>query len=187
MTDDNEGFAIHVDQNQPSTLTFADTDGEPILAYDPDNGWLLNVQYYYPFVMQVNEFDATSEALTKARELLAEPLPEACRVFYGRVNLLREWGEPGETSYFLDAHFELNGTLTISGQNLGRNVGRDGEYEYWYGIKAEHLPALLAALGGTPDQNILAFLEQHWSGDAAKELETAIRNSGVEYRFFNYF
>ena len=72
-------------------------------------------------------------------------------------------------------------TLTISGQNLGR------EYEYWYGVAAEHLPALLIALGGTPEQNILAFLEQHWSGDAARKLETAIRNSGVEYRFFDYF
>ena len=183
MADDNEGFEIRVDQNQPPTLTFADTGGEPILAYDPDNGWLLNVQYYYPFVMHVNDFDAVSDALTKAHELLAEPLPEAGRVYYGRVNLLRDWGEPGETSYFLDANFELNGTLTISGQNLGREY----EYEYWYGITAEHLPALLVALGGTPEQNVLAFLQQQWSGDAAKGLESAIRDSGVEYRFFNYF
>jgi len=187
MADDNEGFEIHVDQNQPPTLTFGDTGGEPILAYSPDNGWLLNVQYYYPFVMQVNEFDSISEALNKAHKLLAEPLPEAGRVFYGQVNLLSDWGEPGANSHFLDAHLELNGTLTISGQDLGRTIGRDGEYEYWYGIKAENVPALLVALGGTPGENILAFLEQHWSGAAVSNLETAIRKSGVEYRFFNYF
>lgn len=67
----------------------------------------------------------------------------------GRVNLLRDW-ESREVPVLLDANYDSNGTLTIYGQNLGRTVGRDGEYEYeyWYGIKAEHVPALLIALGG---------------------------------------
>ena len=168
-------------------MTFDDAGGGPFLSYDSDTGWVLNKRDYYPLVLNVLEFDAASEALTKAHELLAKPLSESGLVWSGRVNLLRDWGEPGGTSSFLDANLESNGTLTIYGQNLGRTVGRDGEYEYWFGIKAEHVPALLIGLGGTPGQNILAVLEQHWSGEAAKGLETAIRESGVEYRFFNYF
>ena len=182
-------FEIQVDNHQPATLTFDETGGEPFLDYYPGTGWRLNKRDYHPFALQVSEFDHLPEALDKAREVLAKRLNESGLVWSGRVNLLRDWGEPGRTSYFLDASLAPDGRLTIYGQNLSPRVDDDddGEYEYEYGIKAEDLPALLIALGGTPGQNILAVLEQHWSGDASKGLETAIRGSGVEYRFFNYF
>ena len=182
-----EGDEIPVDLNQPPTMTFDEVGGDHFLSYDTEIGWVLNKRDYHPLVLEVYEFGAVSEALNKAQALLTKPLNESGLVWSGRVNLLRDWGEPGGTSSFLAAYLESNGTLPIYGQNLGRTVVRDGEYEYWYGIKAEHVPALLVALGGIPGQNILAVLEQHWSGDAAKGLETAIRNSGVEYRFINYF
>lgn len=186
MTDEVE---IHVDRHRPAPLTFEDTGGEPFMNYRPDTGWQLNKKDYHPLALHVSELDAVPEALDRARAVLGKPPSESGLVWSGRVNLLRHWGEPGGTSYFLDANLEPDGRLTISGQNLGPRVDDDddGEYEYWYGIKAEDLPALLVALGGTPDEDILAFLEKHWSGDAAKGLERAIRDSGVQYRFFNYF
>lgn len=188
MTEEDE-IEIRVDRRQPATLSFEDTSGEPFLNYHPDAGWRLNKKNYHPLALQVSEFDDIPEALDRARAVLAKPLSESGLVCSGRVNLLRHWAEPGGTSYFLDANLGPDGGLTICGQDLGPRVDDDddGEYEYWYGIKAEDLPALLLALGGTPDDDVLAFLEQHWSGEAATGLETAIRDSGVPYRFFNYF
>lgn len=179
---------IHVvDRHQPATLSFQGTNGEPFLDYCPETGWRLNMENYHPLALQVSEFDALPEALDRARAVLAKPLSESGLVRSGRVNLLRQWGEPGSGSYFLDANLEPDGTLTIYGQSLGPRVDDDddGEYEYWYGIKAADLPALLVALGGAADENVLAFLEHHWSGEAATRLERAIRDSGVPYRFFN--
>jgi len=186
----NGGSEIHVDRQQPPTLEFAETGGEPILSYLPDDGgWVLHVQHYSPFRMEVSRFGDVDEALSKAQEFLKVPLADTYRLEPERVSLRSDWGEPGGTSYFLDATLGLDGSLRLSGQDLGPTVSYDGEYEYWYTVKAEHVPALVVALGGTPGDDILDVLKQHWSGDAASGLGPgpAIRDSGIEYHFTSYF
>ena len=63
----NSAAEIHVDRQQPPGLTFADTGGEPILSYLPDDGgWVLHVQYYRPFRTGVAHFDDGDAALSAA-------------------------------------------------------------------------------------------------------------------------
>lgn len=96
-----EEVEINVDRHQPATLTFEATGGEPFIDYDPDTGWRLNKRDHHPFALQVPEFDHIPEALDRARKVLAKQLNESGLVWSGRVNLLRDWGEPGRISYFV--------------------------------------------------------------------------------------
>ncbi len=179
---------IHIDRDRPPRMTFVDTGGEPILAFhDRDGtGWVLHVQHYEPFPMRVAAFDGVSEALDKARNYLKMPLPSARRL-PGRSVSLRSERCPGGNSYFLAATLEQDGVLTLRGQNLGPDVSYDGEYEYWYTVKAESVADMVIALGGEPGADIIDLLEKRWSGDAATGLGKAIERSGVRYEFFNYF
>ena len=195
--------SIHVDRKPSRELTFADTNGEPILAYhgeNPENekdadgslapsGWLLHVQYYQPFVMGVQDFDSLDEALAKAKQYLEMPLPDACRLPGRSVELQNEHREDGSWLN-IDASLERDGVLRIIGQDLGpvaEAISPDGEYEWFYTIAAQDVPALVVALGGQPGTDVIDLLEQRWTGDAAYNLDGAIRSSGVKYRFSNYY
>lgn len=180
---------IHVDHHRPPQLAFTDTSGEPILAYHDEDeaGWVLHVEDYKPFSMGVAEFDRVFEAFANAKSYLEHPLPNACRLPGRRVSLRSDWGVPGGNAYFLDATVERDGSLSLSGQDLGPTVSYDGEYEYWYAVAAEDVPALVIALGGEPGADILDLLESRWSGDAAAGLGSAIKASGVEHKFTSYF
>ncbi|HEY3747341.1 MAG TPA: hypothetical protein VGL17_13910 [Gemmatimonadaceae bacterium] len=193
---------IHVDRNPDGELTFADTNGEPILAYDAENstvlkdaegrpimtGWVLHVEHYKPFVMGVQDFDGVDDALAKAESYLEMPLPNASRLPGRRVGLQNEQREDGSWLN-IDASLERDGTVQITGQDFGpvtKNISPDGEYEWFYTIAAKDVPALVVALGGPPGTDVIDLLEQRWSGDAAYNLETAIRSSGVKYDFAHY-
>ena len=183
--DMTSGTEIHVDRQQPPALTFADTGGEPIRSYLPDDGgWVLHVQHYRPFRMDVAEFDKVDEAQSKARERLRGKLPDVDLLEIGRVSLRSERGERGGSRYFssLTAALRENGSLSVFGHDVGAT-----EYEYWYTIKSEDIPALVVALGGTPVDGILDVLKENWSGDAALGLGPAIRNSGINYDFFAHY
>src|SRR5579875_1944190 len=89
-----ESKSIHVDRNPGRPLTFADTNGEPILAYDAEDseffkdpegrplptGWVLHVEHYHPFVMGVHDFDSVDDVLASAKRYLETPLPNASRL-----------------------------------------------------------------------------------------------------------
>ena len=82
---------------------------------------------------------------------------------------LRDEDGPGGTRH-LSARIAQNGDLQIIGQDLGRSVegfwgGR--EYEWSWTVRAEHLPALEAALGGP----VLAGLAARFSGPSAIQLD----------------
>ncbi len=83
-----------------------------------------------------------------------------------------------------------DGTLRISGQDLGpvaRSMsGDDEEYEWFYTVAAQDVPALVIALGGQPGEHPIDVLEQRWSGDAAYGLGEALRRSGVHYEFGSF-
>jgi hypothetical protein len=89
----------------------------------------------------------------------------------------------------LDASLELDGSLRISGHDLGpvtKSITPDGEYEYWYSIAAEDVPALAVALGGQPGGDVIDLLKEDWSGEDSYGLGAAIRSSGVDYHFGSY-
>ena len=188
MTEE-KAFEIYVDRQQPPRLSYDDTNGEPILAYHgPREGWVLHVEHYQPFPMKVTDFDPAFEALAKARAHLEIPLADAYRLPGRRVSLLsKRAGGDERTSYFLDATLEDDGSLTLSGQNLGPGASWDGEYEYWYHVEAKDVPALVVALGGEPGTDIVELLQRRWTGDAVAGLVTRIKTSGVDYRFSSYY
>jgi hypothetical protein len=195
-------MAVHVDRSPGLPLTFADTNGEPILAYDAEKsevvrdaegrpmprGWTLYVEHYSPFAMGVHDFDSVDEALAKATRYLETPLPNASRLL-GRSVKLQD-GHRGDGSWLnVNVTLERDGTLEIAGQDFGpvtKGVSSDGEYEWFYTVAAKDVPALVLALGGKQGTDVIDLLAQRWSGDAAYDLGEAVRSSGVEYRFSSY-
>lgn len=197
----NASQHIHIDRNREHELTFADTRGEPILAYCADSdeasahdgrptpvGWVLRVQHYEPFVLSVKDFDRVDEALARAQSHLSSPLPAASRVVARSAVLQNEHRDDGSWLN-IDACLDSDGTLRINGQDLGsvtQSISDDGEYEWFYTIAADDVPKFVVALGGEAGTDAIELLEQCWSGDNAYRLGEAIRSSGVQYRFSCY-
>ena len=69
---------------------------------------------------------------------------------------------------------------------MTKSISPDGEYEYWYSIAAEDVPALIVALGGPPGGDVIDVLIERWSGEDSYGLGAAIRSSGIAYRFASY-
>jgi hypothetical protein len=84
-------------------------------------------------------------------------------------------------SRHLWAYLDDQGCLQIDGQDLGPStaiVSDDGEYEWFQTIKAEHVPRLIALLGGKPRDDILELLRT-WSGARSYEFERLLRESDI--------
>ncbi|OBF41674.1 hypothetical protein A5724_04905 [Mycobacterium sp. ACS1612] len=190
--------SLHIAENSDLELTFDDTDGEPFLAYhagNPDNekdadgrliplGWVLHVSDEEEIATGVLGFDDVEEAAAKAKDHLGPPATKAPR----HISLRSEHRDDGSWLN-LDATLGDDGSLHINGQDFGpvtRMISSDGEYEYFYTIAAENVPALVIALGGEPGTDIIDLLAQRYRGDASYQLEREIRSSGIDYQFTNY-
>lgn len=77
------------------------------------------------------------------------------------------------------------GDLVWSGQDLGPDVARPRpgatEYEWSRTVPAAHVPALLAALGGTPHDNVVALVAASFDTDV--ELEEFASRVGIPTEF----
>lgn len=68
-------------------------------------------------------------------------------------------------------HVTLNeaGDLVWSGHDLGSGVGAlvrgASEYEFWRYVRAAHVPALRAALGGGPTDDVTRMVAQRFRSD----------------------
>ena len=177
----------YVDENSDRELGFDDTDGEPFLAYhagNPDNekdaegrlipiGWVLHDQTRSSSRPKCWTSTDVDEAVAKAKDYLGAPTDIAPRY----VSLRNEHRDDGSWLN-LDASLGDDGSLRISGQDLGpvtRTISPDGEYEYFYTVAAEDVPALVVALGGQPGTDVIDLLTQRCSGDDL--LPTRARNS----------
>lgn len=92
----------------------------------------------------------------------------------------------GPDSRHLSASLTETGDLQINGHDIGpetsRLLGRS-EYEWWSTVAAEHLTALVEALGGESGEEILVVLERRRAGDPrAAELEAILRSGVVPVR-----
>ena len=77
------------------------------------------------------------------------------------------------------------GDLLWSSQDIGPDVGRlrrgATEYEWWRTVPAAHVPALLAALGGGPADNVVALVAERFDSDV--ELEKFATSLGIPTEF----
>jgi len=86
----------------------------------------------------------------------------------------------------LTAYLSKEGDLRVDGQDLSRSMG---EYEWAYTIKADVLPALLSALGGTAgtaDDDLLTLLAAQCTGrEADRQLRQLLDQHGIPYGFWS--
>ena len=84
---------------------------------------------------------------------------------------------------------EESGALVIDGHDLGpatAPVSDDGEYEWNYTYDAAVVPAVVAALGGAPGDDVLDLLQRHWTGARSYELEKRLRESKLPHGFWRW-
>lgn len=191
-----QGF--YLDENSDREIGFDVTGGVPFLAYHAGNpandkdadgrlvplGWVLHLTDDEHWVTGVLSFDDLHEAATKAEAHVKGPTPNMPR----RVSLRNERRDDGSWLN-LDASLGQDGSLRITGQDFGpvtRTVSSDGEYEYFYTVAAQDVPALAVALGGHPHVDILELLKLNYCGDASYALERDLECSGVNYHFTSY-
>lgn len=92
------------------------------------------------------------------------------------------------TSY-LDARLARDGSLVISGHDIGEAaevMGRD-EYEYTKTFAPGTIPQVLEALGEDPAADVMEVIAARWCGDDGSfEFERRIREADVPYEFWSY-
>ncbi|NHJ12924.1 MAG: hypothetical protein EAX95_04570 [Candidatus Thorarchaeota archaeon] len=83
----------------------------------------------------------------------------------------------GETSVFIDAEINDEGSLVLSGQDVGEAPEKhfgDSDYEYWVVVKEEQ-----------KDRVILALIEKTYGGNskAVSEFMDLMKSKGIPYEF----
>jgi hypothetical protein len=102
-----------------------------------------------------------------------------------RIVVLRDERTDGDSRY-LCAKYSENGDLLIEGHDLGAGVREFFgyfEYEWVWTIEAADLPRLAAALGA--DSNLLDALKARFSGDAAAEIGSFLKEHEIPNAFWN--
>ena len=90
----------------------------------------------------------------------------------------------GNISLELQAILEDNGDFVIYGCDRGpkNEMGDRFEYIWEFTVKLEHVPEVLALLGGTDGDELLEIIERHWKQIEGSRLEEKIRKSGIPFR-----
>ena len=88
--------------------------------------------------------------------------------------------ERGETSIYIDAEITDDGTLQVSGQDIGRapeEFWSDSDYEYWLVIPADQ-----------KDRVLLALLEQIYKGNrrAVSEFQSLLKEHDIPHDFHSW-
>jgi hypothetical protein len=94
-----------------------------------------------------------------------------------KVELVRE---SGPISIFVSARIDADGSVLLSGQDLGARVEEvwgDSDYEYWLRIPA-----------AAKDDMILTLLEQLYAGEPAvvSRLKALLESNGIACEFSSY-
>lgn len=83
----------------------------------------------------------------------------------------------------LTARVSQEGDLRVDGQDLSRSMG---EYEWAYTVKAADLPALMNALGGTGDDDLLTLLSARCTGrEADRQLRRLLDQHDIPFGFWS--
>ena len=103
-----------------------------------------------------------------------------------RTVQLRQQHE-GEDHRYLWAYVDEHGDIHIDGQDLGPAtsvVSADGEYEWFQTVSAQHVPAVVALLGGQPGDDVLDVLQDGYTGSQSYDLEALLRESNIPINRF---
>lgn len=84
-----------------------------------------------------------------------------------------------------------DGGASIEGQDLGDLEEFFGigvrEYEWAHSVAKEEVPALVAALGGTDDVEVVQLVKAKFAGVRHSEFSTFCQDHGVEVTFWSRF
>jgi hypothetical protein len=115
------------------------------------------------------------------------PLPQRAGV--GRVGrlprsvvLARRQDQDG--LYHREVQLRDDGSLVVIGHDLTRGEAF-GEYEFERKVAAADVPALVAALGGRPGDDVLKLIDARWAGQGTRGLEELIKTHQVPNTFWN--
>jgi hypothetical protein len=92
--------------------------------------------------------------------------PSKVVTYWASCGLFNSVPPGGDDSRFLKARVNDDGSLVISGQDLGpatAMISNDGEYECAHTCPAESVPLLCKALGGNERDDILDLLERRYT------------------------
>ena len=98
--------------------------------------------------------------------------------------MTRVFKERGELCVWIE--IRKDGDLLLSGQDLGGFMGAD-EYEYFITVHPEDFPTIRAALGGSPDEDIVELMCAHADVITSVGEATWLKGLGITYDFANYF
>ncbi len=82
----------------------------------------------------------------------------------------------------------IDGTLKISGDDVGRNVEEiwdNDDYEYWYTLDKKDTKKLLQIIkaGKSPEE---AILREFGGVDGCRKFREICNTNGIKYKFFSY-
>jgi hypothetical protein len=80
---------------------------------------------------------------------------------------------------YVEAVLDDDGNLVFEGQDLNGWLGY-AEYEYWITAPAALVPRVVAALGGSPGDDVLALLAEHAQEIVQRGESTWLRSLGIE-------
>ncbi len=90
---------------------------------------------------------------------------------------------------FLDVRITIDGGLGIEGYDSGPAVKSffgSSNYEWHHTVKASDIPRLRAAMGIGPDIDLLAHIGENFNGPGQPDLESFIRDAGIDVQFFSW-
>ena len=79
----------------------------------------------------------------------------------------------------VDALLTDDGDLVFEGQDLNGALGY-AEYEYWVTAPASVVPQVVAALGGSRDDDVLTLLAEHADEVVLRGESTWLRSLGID-------
>ncbi|MBF4770473.1 hypothetical protein ISU10_22090 [Nocardioides agariphilus] len=80
---------------------------------------------------------------------------------------------------FVEAVLEDDGDLVFEGQDLNGWLGY-AEYEYWVTAPAALVPRVVAALGGSPGDDVLGLIAAHAEEIVGRGESTWLKSLGIE-------
>lgn len=91
----------------------------------------------------------------------------------------------GRHNLYVDARLAPDGTLTLLGQDLNPANPWGAEYEYALTVRPADLPRVVAALGGSDGDDVLALLQANAELVVGRGEQRFLREAGIEPAFWS--